>query len=112
MGNISPCQSRKKQPHSSDKGPYFTRIGTITVNVGDPISAGQNQARITVLPNGQVALIFKGTPGQAYDIQRSPDLASWTPLSTATAAQDATLPFTDPAPLHPRSFYRIAVAAP
>jgi hypothetical protein len=83
--------------------------GTITVNVADP-GVSQNQAQISVLPGGNVALLFMGIPGQDYTIERSTDLQNWTRLSTITAAPDGTIPFTDTAPPPGGSaFYRTAV---
>jgi hypothetical protein len=85
-------------------------IGTITVNFTDGSGAGKNQAKITVLPGGNVALLFQGIPGQQYLIQRSTDLNTWATINTVTAAADGTLPFTDTNPPPGGSaFYRTAV---
>jgi Cadherin-like domain len=82
--------------------------GTVTVNVTSDSGASQNQAQLTLLPGGNVALLFQGIPGQGYNIQRSTDLQNWSDLSTVTAAPDGTLPYTDTAPPPGAAFYRTA----
>lgn len=83
-------------------------VGTVTVNVADPGQA-QNQAQLSILPGGNVALLFQGIPGQDYEIQRSTDLQNWSGIHTAPAAPDGTLPFTDSAPPPGAAFYRTAL---
>ena len=84
--------------------------GTITVDVknGNSSVTG-NQASISLQPNGVVAVLFHGIPGQTYIIQRSSDLQTWADLLTTTAAPDGTLPFTDSSPPTGTAFYRTAV---
>jgi lysophospholipase L1-like esterase len=80
--------------------------GLITVLVsetGQPPLSGT----LTFQPNGSLAGLFIGTPGQTYHLQRGPDLIAWTTLQTLVAAPDGSIPFTDPAPPSGKSFYRI-----
>jgi uncharacterized repeat protein (TIGR01451 family) len=62
--------------------------------------------------NDQYQLTVAGVPGQTYVIQSSPDLSSWTPVSTNTAAAGAPIVL----PISPQSasyaFYRAVLAAP
>ena len=91
-------------------GQAGTVVGTITVNVTAPGGgAGQNQAQISLLPGGNVALLFQGIPGEHYSIQRSTDLQNWSTMQSLTAAQDGTLPFTDTNPPPGAAFYRTIV---
>jgi hypothetical protein len=83
---------------------------TVTVNVTSGSGESQNRAKLTVLPGGNVALLFQGVPGVSYQIQRSTDLLTWTTLQTSNAAVDGTLPFTDTSPPGGSAFYRTALA--
>jgi Cadherin-like domain/Cadherin-like beta sandwich domain len=86
-------------------------IGTVTVNVTAGTGGTLNQAKITVLPGGNVALLFQGIPGEHYEIQRSTDLLNWSTLTTVDAAPDGTIPYTDAIPPPGGSaFYRTAVS--
>ncbi len=62
--------------------------------------------------NGQYQLTVGGVPGQTYIIQSSPDLSSWTPVSTNTVGTQGPIIF----PISPQSashaFYRVVLAAP
>lgn len=84
-------------------------VGNVTVNVTDGSGQGQNQAILTILPGGNVAVLFMGIPNQSYQIQRSTDLLTWTTLQTVSAGADGTLPFTDTAPPVGTAFYRTKV---
>ncbi|MCF7675959.1 MAG: hypothetical protein K9M97_11485, partial [Akkermansiaceae bacterium] len=60
------------------------------------------------LTNDEVVLRFWGIPGTTYQIERSPDLKTWTPLASKTAAANGFIEFTDSSPPEWRGFYRIA----
>ena len=45
--------------------------------------------------------------GQAYEVQRSTDLVTWTVLKTVLPASDGTIPLLDAAPPSDKAFYRI-----
>ena len=82
-----------------------TATCTFSVIVG--FHSSQNSS-IAVLPNGHISLVFRGTTGQSYKIQRSTDLVTdWTDLATVIAGQDGTIPAEDPAPPPQRAFYRV-----
>lgn len=84
--------------------------GTVTVDVLPSGTLTKNQAKLTILPGGNVALLFQGIPGQAYEIQRSTDLQTWSTVTTVIAAPDGTLPYTDTNPPSEGSaFYRTAI---
>ncbi len=80
--------------------------GVVNVFVSDsglpPVSASVNFQQ-----NGSIAGLFFGVSGQSYEVQRSPDLLSWTVLKTVLPAPDGTVPMTDPAPPVDKAFYRI-----
>ncbi len=80
---------------------------TCTFNVVVGFHSSQNST-IGVLPNGHIALVFRGTTGQSYQIQRSTDLnTDWVDLATVVAGADGTIPAEDPAPPAQRAFYRV-----
>ncbi len=83
--------------------------GTVTVSVTSGSGPAGTQAQITLLPGGQVAMLFHGIPSQIYRIQRSQDLATWTTLKTQAAAPDGTLPATDTSPPAGKAYYRTAI---
>jgi lysophospholipase L1-like esterase len=80
---------------------------TCTFNVIVGFHSSQNSS-IAVLPNGHISLVFRGTTGQSYKVQRSTDLVTdWTDLATVIAGPDGTIPAEDPAPPAQRAFYRV-----
>jgi hypothetical protein len=86
--------------------------GTVTMTVGHSPTGGgitSNPPKLTLLTGGSVGLRFQGIPGQSYLIQRSPDMAVWTTLTTTTANADGTLTYTDESPPQPNGFYRLAL---
>ena len=83
--------------------------GTVTVSVTSGSGPAGTQTQITLLPGGQVAMLFHGIPWQIYRIQRSQDLAAWTTLKTQAAAPDGTLPATDTSPPAGKAYYRTAI---
>lgn len=85
-------------------------VGTVTVTVTAGSAPSQNQAKITVLPGGNVSLLFHGIPGQGYIIQRSTDMLNWSFQASVTAAPDGTIPYLDTNPPPGGSaFYRTTV---
>lgn len=68
----------------------------------------------TAPPAGPVSLAVSGRAGRIYQIQRSTDLKSWTPIGNPTGplAADTPLALDDPAPPPARAFYRISVMLP
>ena len=85
-------------------------VGIITVNVTSGSGEGKNQAKISVLPGSNVALLFQGIPSQSYAIQRSTDMIIWSTVTTVIAAADGTIPYTDTNPPPGGSaFYRTAI---
>ena len=86
--------------------------GTVTVTVGPAATAGGstvNPPRLTPQAGGRMGLKFQGIPGRSYQIQRSPDMAVWTPLATVTANATGAMTFTDENPPQPNAFYRLAL---
>lgn len=57
---------------------------------------------------GQVTLKVEAWPGFAFDVERSADLKSWTPVSTATSA-NGLLTFNQPAEGSSAQFFRVSV---
>lgn len=86
--------------------------GPVIVNVTDGDSSGGNssgdgQSRLAFLRNGgRLALLFSGSPGEAYRIQRSTDLVDWQWIGSTTATGDGRIPFADPNPPAGSAFYR------
>ena len=62
-------------------------------------------------PDGQYQLTIAGQPGQTYVIESSPDLSSWIPVSTNTAA-GAPIVFLVSPQSASRAFYRILPVTP
>ncbi len=66
-----------------------------------------HDSTIGFLPNGSISLVFRGTTGQTYKIQRSTNLTTdWVDLTTVMAGPDGTIPAQDPSPPPQRAFYR------
>ncbi len=84
------------------------RSATLTI-----LDANPPQAARLVLPSYQAGswqLSFLGTPGTAYEVQRSPSLpGSWTALGTVTTGPDGSATWIDTAPLTDGAFYRVAI---
>jgi len=74
--------------------------GSVTVTVGPQPDGGVygiHAARVTPLAGGKMAVTFQGVPDRVYQIQRSPDLTTWSVLTTVTAGPDGVALFTDDA---------------
>jgi uncharacterized repeat protein (TIGR03803 family) len=65
--------------------------------------------RVTSLSvsNGSNVVQFAGTSSIQYDVQRSTNLSSWSPLVTLTAPLNGQTNYTDPTPPHPAAYYRL-----
>jgi len=74
--------------------------------VGDTSALGGGDSQLSIQPGGNVAMLFRGTPGASYDIQRSTDLKTWRTLQSAIAADSGLLPFTDTNPPQGAAYYR------
>jgi hypothetical protein len=76
-----------------------------TVGLIDPAPALLSRGVFT--PAGRFEFMLKGQVGGKYQIQRSPDMRSWTTIANTVLAPSNTIMFTDPAPAGsgPR-FYR------
>lgn len=84
-------------------------IGNINATVTSaPLNPGR-QSTVTVRADGKVDLLFYGTPGQSYIIERTLDFSVWQTLQTATPGDDGLLPFTDPNPPVGNAFYRTRI---
>lgn len=69
---------------------------------------GLQGTSIKIAENGAVDLSVKGLIGQAYDIEATEDLKTWTIISTITLGDGGSQKFTDPdAAEYPTRFYRI-----
>ena len=89
---------------TDDSGNVASQQFTVTVGFNSV-----HDTQIAFQPNGHVAVVFRGTTGQTYTIQRTGDLtAAWTTIATVMAGADGTIPVDDPSPLPNRGFYRIA----
>ena len=88
------------------RGGLVTGVVAVTVTTLDTTPA--QDSAIEVRAGGQTSVLFLGTPGQSYEIQRATTLspADWTTIATLTAGDDGILVFTDPSPASPRSYYR------
>ena len=88
-------------------------IGTVTVTVGLPSTAGGvgvNPPTLTSLPDGKMGIAFHGIPGRSYIIQRSANgLDNWVTLATVIADANGKVSFTDEAPPPGSAFYRLGL---
>ena len=103
-------------------------VNSVTV-MGDEVDLSQanNQAQTTTtvitplrasltgvtVTNAQLQFTLVGDPGMTYVIQNSPDLTTWTALSTNTAAANGIIKFTDTsAPAINNRYYRAVRVIP
>jgi uncharacterized repeat protein (TIGR01451 family) len=87
--------------------------GTVNVSIANEAGATPNVYRLTDEGTGK-RLSSLGIPGRYYQLQTSPDLATWSPLGAAQLCPAAGgMSFLDPGPLPPTRFYRvIEIATP
>jgi hypothetical protein len=71
----------------------------------EPITSVRLNANRNTTAN-QIELVLNGPPGQTIVLQASPDLVSWTPISTITLASSSTNFIDAPAGAAPQRFYR------
>ena len=88
------------------RGGLVTGVVAVTVTTLNTTPA--QDSAIEVRAGGATSVLFLGTPGQSYEIQRATTLSppDWATIATVTAGDDGILVFTDPSPAQPRSYYR------
>jgi len=86
--------------------------GTVAVNVTSANVNAAAQSGIAVRGDGKVDLLFYGTPGKTFTIERSTDLQNWSTIQSSAPGDDGLLPFTDPAPPTGKAFYRTRTSVP
>jgi hypothetical protein len=79
---------------------------SVTVTDDSVAPASTSLAKLSIQPNGSIALTFAGIPGQTYNILRSTDLQNWTVIQTAVVPANGMLQWTDPSPPPSATFYR------
>ena len=88
-------------------------IGTVNATVITAPLSPASQTSLAIRADGKVDVLFYGTPGQSYEIQRTTDLLlGWTTIATRTAGDDGLIPFTDLTPPTGESFYRTLTTVP
>jgi fibronectin-binding autotransporter adhesin len=83
-----------------------TNTGLINIVANTGSVTGQ-QATITV-SGGTATMNFAGIPGDAYYVQRSTDLSTWTTISTNPAPANGVFQFIDNSPPGTSAFYRLS----
>lgn len=68
-------------------------------------------ASAVAAPANAVAVRWTGVAGKRYQLQSSPDLATWTDVGAPLVGAGAQLEFTDPAPLPGKRLYRVRIVA-
>jgi hypothetical protein len=71
-----------------------------------PSVFGQTTASISTI-GGPPTINFSGVPGFTYRVQVSPDLSTWTTISTNVVPSNGKFQFTDNNPPQPHAFYRL-----
>lgn len=74
----------------------------ITVSVTNAVSSAQS----ITSGGGGITVTFAGVPGYAYDVERSPDMFSWTVVLTTNAPASGIWQYYDAAPPNPSAYYR------
>ncbi len=93
---------------------YTGGTATSTANVTVRLGKATSVLYPPTVGIGVVNLVGYGIPGHAYDVQRSPDLSTWTTISLTayasgiTAAANGIVLYTDTNPLS-TAYYRLAV---
>jgi hypothetical protein len=95
---------------------YYITVAAVDVNGQE--SAFSNEinympgvptVQVGAASAGQFNLTLSGLIGQAYNVEASPDLVTWTIIGTVTLDATGSLDFTDPnAANFPQRFYRTA----
>jgi alpha-L-arabinofuranosidase len=70
------------------------------------ISPGASTLSVAGIQGGQLKLVLQGQPGVSYVTQSSPDLTTWTPVSTNLLAGSSTNINVPYSPGTPKQFYR------
>jgi len=108
--------------------PTFAGADTFTYTISDGFLGGTatSTANVTVNLSGPATSIIKyvslpspgiadlrayGIPGHTYDVQRSPDMITWTTISTSpvTAAPNGIVTYEDDSAPATEAYYRLAV---
>ena len=119
------------KPGSTDESMIFQRISQLGARHMPPLGtteldqeaigllaewitndlAGSQIGPVTVEPNGQVRISFRGQADRAYRVEVSMNLSSWQYLGSVQAAADGRGEYTDATPVSagfPARFYRFA----
>ena len=81
--------------------------GTVYLTTDNSAIFGQQSPQLSVDGSGNVLVKFYGVPGYTYIIQRSPDLSSWTDISTnAATTANPVISITD-TPGSSQAYYRL-----
>jgi len=104
VSNLSASTYTFSAVASDNGGSKATNTITISVVTPAPINLSAPQ----FLPPGSFQFSYSATVGLRYVIQRSPDLAQWTGLSTNTA-EASSIVFTDQKASGDQGFYRVGL---
>jgi GH25 family lysozyme M1 (1,4-beta-N-acetylmuramidase) len=83
---------------------------TVVAQESGSVGNGSNLSSITAGADG-IRLTFYGIPNQAYSVQRSGNLTTWTTLATLYASGTGKIMYTDNHPLS-AAYYRTATTGP
>ncbi len=90
-----------------------TATGTVTVSVTSLTPTAAGQVTYGFRGDGKFDVVFSGTPGQNYQLQRATNLTAaipWSTIATVAAGDDGLLPAFDANPPADHAFYRIVPA--
>lgn len=84
---------------------------TIQVAVSGPLGEGENRPTISTDTQGnqitKITLTWQVIPMRSYEIERSSNLITWTPLTVEAANEVGRLRWEDTSPLQGTSYYRL-----
>lgn len=83
-------------------------IGTVNITVNADSSSGGGTV-LTMNPNGTADILFQGTPGRSYLLQRSANMTGWSTLTTLVADAAGNISYTDLSPPQGSAFYRLGM---
>jgi lysophospholipase L1-like esterase len=83
--------------------------GPVNITIVPALPVPGTDSIISSRQDGKIDAVFRGQPGQSYQIQRSIDLSpgGWSIIGTVSAGDDGFIPLHDPAPPENRAFYRV-----
>jgi hypothetical protein len=112
VGNVTSCTITSLSAGVT----YYITVAAVDVNGQE--SAFSNEinympgvptVQVGAASAGQFNLTLSGLIGQAYNVEASPDLVTWTVIGTVTLDATGSLNFTDPnAADFPQRYYRTA----